>query len=65
MAHQKLILGNLMECQKNSIENITTSVINFAPTLINSYTLPYLKFSGNCLINKIPDSGKVINIYII
>ena len=49
---------------ERSIENITTTSSSFAPTLINSYTLPYVKFSGHCLINKFPDSGKVINLYI-
>ena len=46
-----------------SIENITTTNQNFAPTLINSYPLPDAKFNGHCLINKSPDSGKVINLY--
>ena len=46
------------------IENITKSDSNFAPTLINSYTLQYVKFNGHCLVNTIPDSGIVINIYI-
>ena len=59
-----------MECQKKSIENITTSDSNFAPALVNFYTLPYLKtlpyvkFNGHCFINKFLDSGKVINQYI-
>ena len=46
------------------IENITKSGSNFAPTLINSYTLQYVKFNGHCLVNTIPDPGIVINIYI-
>ena len=48
---------------EKSIENITTLDSTFVPNLINSYKLPYVKFSGHCLINKLPDSGKVINLY--
>ena len=48
---------------EESIKNITTSNNNFAPTLINSYTLLYVKFNGH-RINQIADSGKVIYFYI-
>ena len=43
---------------EKNIENITTSGSNFAPTLIDFYTLPYVKFNGHCSINKLLDSGK-------
>ena len=64
MANQKFLIGNLMECQKKSIENRTTADQNFALTWINSYPLPDIKLNGHCLINKLPDSGKVINLHI-
>ena len=48
-----IVRGNLKECH-----------CNFAPTFIDISPLLEVKFNGHCLINKIPDSGKVINIYI-
>ena len=48
---------------EESIENITTSNSNFAPTLVNSYTLLYVKFNGH-RTNQIADSEKVIYFYI-
>ena len=35
MSPLKIICGNLMECQKKSIENITKSDSFFAPTFVN------------------------------
>ena len=46
----KFICGNLKECQKKSIENITTSDSNFAPTLINFYPLRDVTFIGQCTV---------------
>ena len=31
--------------------------------MINYYPLPDIKFNGHCLINKLPESGKIINLY--
>ena len=47
-----------------NIENITTLDNTFAPTLINYCSLPDAKFNGDCLLNIIFTSGKVINLYI-
>ena len=56
--------GNLMECQK-SIENITKSDNNFAPTFVDHHLLRDMNFNGHCLIkNNISISKKVINLYI-
>ena len=49
---------------EKSIENITTSDNTFAPTFIDTSSLPIVKFGGHCLINKITDFGKVTYIYI-
>ena len=49
---------------ENSIENIITSDSNLAPTLLNFYALSYVKFNEHSLENKLPDCGKVINLYI-
>ena len=46
------------------IENITASGKNFMPTFIDTCPLPDVKFNGHCLINKLSDSGKVINLYV-
>ena len=64
MANIKFLCENLKECKKKSIKNITKSDRKFAPTFIHTNLLPDLKFNGYCLINMIPDSGKVINICI-
>ena len=56
---------NLMECQKKSIENITKSDSNFAPTFADHHLLPDMNFNGHCLIkNNISIPKKVINLYI-
>ena len=49
---------------EKSIENITSADSSFAPTMLNVCTLPYVKFHEHCLINKLPDSVKIINLYI-
>ena len=51
MALLELIRGNLMECQKESIEKITKSDSNFAPTFVDHHLLPDINFYGHCLIN--------------
>ena len=38
-----------MKCQKESIENITKSDANFAPTFVDHHSLPDIKFNGHCL----------------
>ena len=56
---------NLMECLKKSIENITKSDSNFAPTFADHHLLPDMNFNGHCLIkNNISIPKKVINLYI-
>ena len=50
---------------KESIENITKSDRNVAPTFIDHHLLPALNFNGHCLIrNNISIPKKVINLYI-
>ena len=49
---------------EKSIENISTSNNTFAPIFIYTRSLPVAKFNEHCLINKLPDSGEVINLYI-
>ena len=49
---------------EKSLGNITTADQNFAPTWISSYPLPDIKFNRHYLINKLPDSRKVRNLYI-
>ena len=46
------------------IENITASDSNFAPTLINYYPLPDIKFNGHYLTenNNNPSLG-IVNLY--
>ena len=47
----KVISWKSIGLSEERIENITTSESNFAPTLINYYSLPDIKFNGHCLIN--------------
>ena len=55
-----LIGGNLTECQKKNIENITKSDNNFAPTFVNHDSLLDINFNGHCLINNVYILIKVI-----
>ena len=47
---------------QKSIETITD--LHSSPTWINSYSLAEIKFNEHCLINKLSDSGRVINLFI-
>ena len=50
---------------EESIENITKSNSNFAPTFVDHYSLPDLSFNGHFLIKRnISIPKKVINLYI-
>ena len=50
---------------EESIENITKSDSNFAPTSVDHHLLPEKNFNGQCLIkNNISIPKKVINLYI-
>ena len=50
---------------EKSIENITKSDSNFAPTFVDHHLLPVINFNGHCLIkNNISIPKKVINLYI-
>ena len=50
---------------EESIENITKSDRNVAPTFIDHHLLPALNFNGHCLIKiNISIPKKVINLYI-
>ena len=50
---------------EESIENITKSESNFAPTFVEDHLLPEMNFKGLCLIkSKISIPKKVINLYI-
>ena len=50
---------------KESIENITKSDCNFAPTFVDHHVLPNTDFNGHCLIkNNISVPKKVVNLYI-
>ena len=50
---------------EKSIENITKSDSNFAPTFVDHHLLPVMNFNGHCLIkNNISIPKKVINLYI-
>ena len=40
-----------LEFSEKSVENLTTSDSNFAPTLISYYPLPDIKFNVHCLID--------------
>ena len=54
-----------MECQKKSIQIITKSDSNFAPTFVNHHLLPDTNFNGHCLItSNISIPKKLINLYI-
>ena len=47
------------------IENVTASDKHFAPkTFIDTRPLPDVKFNGYCIIDKLLDSRKAINLYI-
>ena len=57
--------GNLIECQKGSIENVTKSDRDLALPFVDRHLLPDLNFNGHCLIkNNISIPKKVINLYI-
>ena len=47
-----------------SIENITKSDSNFAPTIVDHHFLPDTNFNRHCLIKNISIPKKVINLYI-
>ena len=65
MALIELNRGNLLECREESIENITKSDSNFAPTFVDHHVLPDINLNGLCLIkNNISIPKKVINLYI-
>ena len=50
---------------EESIENITKSDSNFAPTFVDHHLLPDMNFNGHCLIkNNISIPKKLINLYI-
>ena len=50
---------------EESIENITKSDYNFAPTFVNHHVLPDINFSRYCFMkNDISIPKKVINLYI-
>ena len=50
---------------EETIENITKSDGNFAPTFVDHHLLPDMNFSGHCLIkNDISVLKNVINLYI-
>ena len=50
---------------EGSIESITKSGSNFAPTFVNHHILPGVNLNGHCLIkNNISIPKKVINLYI-
>ena len=50
---------------EGSIESITKSGSNFAPTFVNHHLLPDVNLNGHCLIkNNISIPKKVINLYI-
>ena len=50
---------------EESIENITKSDYNFAPTFVNHHVLPEINFSRYCFMkNDISIPKKVINLYI-
>ena len=49
---------------EESIENVTKSDSNCAPSFVDHHLLPDINFYGHCLINnKISIPGKVINLY--
>ena len=49
---------------EESIENITKSSSNFAPTVVDHHVLPDMNFNGQCLMkNNISIPKKVTNLY--
>ena len=49
---------------EESVENITKSDNNFAPTFVDYHLLPGMNFNGYCLIkNNISIPKKIINLY--
>ena len=53
------------EMSEKSIENITKSDSNFAPTFVDHHVLPDVNYNGHCLIkNNISVPKKVIDLYI-
>ena len=61
----KILLWKSIGLSEESIENITASESNFAPTLTSYYPLPDIKFNGQCLINNNNDpSLGAVNLYI-
>ena len=60
-----ILLVSKKGMSEESIKNPSNSNNNFAPSLINSYPLPDVKFNGNCLANSnIFVFRKVINLHI-
>ena len=60
-----IVLVSKKGMSEESIKNPSNSNNNFAPSLINSYPLPDIKFSGNCLANSnIFVFRKVMNLHI-
>ena len=49
MALLRFIPQNVMECQKESIENITKLDGNFASTFVDHHSLPDINSNGHCL----------------
>ena len=49
MALLRFIRQNVMECQKESIENITKLDGNFASTFVDHHSLPDINSNGHCL----------------
>ena len=50
---------------EETIENITKSDTNFAPTFVDHYLVLDMNFNGHCLIkNHISIPKKIINLYI-
>ena len=49
MALLRFIPQNVMECQKESIENITKLDGNFASTFVDHRSLPDINSNGHCL----------------
>ena len=61
----RLICGNLMECQKKIMKNVTKLDSHFAPAFVDHHLLPDINFNGQCFINNnICIPKKVINLYI-
>ena len=60
----KIYSSKSTEVPEESIENITKSDNNFAPTFVNHDSLPDINFNGHCLLkNNISILKKVINLY--